>query len=192
MLKKVLSIALVAVLVVGLAATLFIQPATATAITEMQASDKLIELLKGMEGFGTFNMPAGTWSDDGSMTLATLCSIKARKEIDSEDIMKRFVAWDYKGEYTPFGESFDQGRTCTSAIYNYVMKRDVNTCGLADEGSNGNGSLMRIMPACLFAYEKIKSGDITVVRAVEMIHQVSALTHAHLRSKIACGIYFLW
>lgn len=164
--------------------------ALGTPVQFLPRNEVKLRPVKGMEGFGTFNMPAGTWSDDGSMTIATLCSINAKKEIDLEDIMKRFVAWDYKGEYTPFGESFDQGRTWTSAIYNYVVGRDVNTCGLKDEGSNGNGSLMRIMPVCLFAYEKIKSGEITLAQAVEMVHQVSALTHAHLRSKIACGIYF--
>ena len=26
--------------------------------------------------------------------------------------------------------------------------------------------------------------------AVDIIHKVSALTHAHLRSKMACGIYY--
>ena len=29
-----------------------------------------------MNGFGTYDMPVVTWSDDGSMTIATLSSIK--------------------------------------------------------------------------------------------------------------------
>ena len=29
-----------------------------------------------MRGFGTYHLPAGSWSDDSSMTLATLDSIK--------------------------------------------------------------------------------------------------------------------
>ena len=28
-----------------------------------------------MRGFGTYNMPPGTWSDDSSMTLASLVSL---------------------------------------------------------------------------------------------------------------------
>lgn len=36
----------------------------------------------GMEGYGTYNMPPGTWSDDSSMTLATLDSIQALGKID--------------------------------------------------------------------------------------------------------------
>lgn len=144
----------------------------------------------GMEGYGTYNMPEGTWSDDSSMTLATLCSLIDSRKVDYEDIMERFVAWDYKGEYTPFGTAFDQGRTCTAAIYNYVKNKNINTCGLDDEYSNGNGSLMRIMPICLWAYEENKKGNITEDEALHMVHQVSALTHAHLRSKMGCGFYY--
>ena len=32
----------------------------------------------GMRAYGTHNQPAGTWSDDSSMTLATLDSIKQK------------------------------------------------------------------------------------------------------------------
>lgn len=146
--------------------------------------------VEGMEGYGTYNQPEGTWSDDSSMTLAALCSIIDKGTIDSEDIMKRFVAWDYEGEYTPFGQAFDQGRTCTAAIYNYVTGKDIWTCGLEDEYSNGNGSLMRIMPVCLYAYFQSNAEIISEEQAVELVHEVSALTHAHLRSKMACGLYY--
>ena len=37
-----------------------------------------------MRGYGTFHMPPGSWSDDGSMTLATLDSIRGKREIDYE------------------------------------------------------------------------------------------------------------
>ena len=143
-----------------------------------------------MEGYGTYNMPEGTWSDDSSMTLATLHSLIEKRKVDCEDIMNRFVAWDYKGEYTPYGTAFDQGRTCTAAIYNYVNNKDVNTSGLNDEHSNGNGSLMRIMPICIWAYEELQKENITDDEAIDMIHRVSALTHGHLRSKMGCGFYY--
>lgn len=35
-----------------------------------------------MEGYGTYNMPPGTWTDDSSMALATLASINERNGID--------------------------------------------------------------------------------------------------------------
>ena len=47
----------------------------------------------GMRGYGTYSMPAGTWSDDSSMALATMESIKVLKTVERKDIMERFVEW---------------------------------------------------------------------------------------------------
>ena len=44
-----------------------------------------------MEGYGTYNMPPGTWTDDSSMALATLASINEQNRIDLRDIMERFL-----------------------------------------------------------------------------------------------------
>ncbi len=140
----------------------------------------------GMEGYGTYNMPEGTWTDDSSMTLALLASIRERGAIDPEDIMVRFVGWLVKGEYTPFGESFDIGGGTMAAINRYIRERDIKTCGGTTDHDNGNGSLMRILPACLYAYEK-KMSD---ADAVKMIHEVAGLTHNHIRGQIACGLYY--
>ncbi len=143
-------------------------------------------LVTGMEGHGTYDMPAGTWTDDGSMTLALLDSIRELGIIDLEDIMTRFVDWYEDGEYTQYGEAFDMGNTCSRAIEDFERNHDVATCGGRSDHSNGNGSLMRIIPACLYAYEK----KMSPADAVKMIHEVSGLTHNHLRSKMACGLYY--
>ncbi len=143
-----------------------------------------------MEGHGTFDMPAGTWSDDSSMTLATLISLREKQEVDYEDIMERFMDWTLHGEYTPAGVAFDQGITCMEAICKYARTKDYKTCGRTGEWANGNGALMRILPVCLFGYEKVVCGEWDTEKALNCIHQVSALTHNHLRSKIACGMYF--
>ena len=146
--------------------------------------------VKGMEGYGVFNVPEGSWSDDGSMALATLCSLLEKDGVDYEDIMGRFADWHFKGEYTPFGYAYDQGRTCLDAIYSYAKGADAYHCGQTGERSNGNGSLMRILPVCLYAYEQEKKGAVKEDEALDMVHKVSALTHAHLRSQMACGIYY--
>lgn len=152
--------------------------------------DLKINPVKTMEGYGTYNMPPGTWSDDSSMALATLVSLKENEGVDYNDMMERFVRWNLYGEYTPAGMAFDQGNTCMGAILEYTRTGNYLTCGRTGELANGNGALMRIMPVCLYAYEKVKREEWTTELAVEHIHQVSALTHNHLRSKIACGIYF--
>ena len=146
--------------------------------------------VKDMRGYGTYNMPPGTWSDDSSMTLATLDSMIRCGEIDYKDIMDCFCRWEGMGEYTPFGNAFDIGCTCMEAIYDYVSRGDYETCGCADEWANGNGSLMRILPVCLYAYYKEKNHRISLDQAMELVHKVSSLTHTHARSKIACGIYY--
>ena len=143
-------------------------------------------LVVGMEGHGTYDMPEGTWTDDGSMTLATLDSIKTLGVVDLEDIMTSFVDWYEDGEYTPFGEAFDIGNTCSIAIENYKRDHNLLTCGRTSAHSNGNGSLMRIMPVCLYAYDNALSDE----DAIKLVQAVSALTHNHTRSKIACGLYY--
>ena len=153
---------------------------------EMDASP-----VKGMEGYGTFHLPEGSWTDDSSMTLAALDSIRATKTIDPADIMSRFALWLQKGEYTPFGRSFDIGGGCYQAILNFLRNPELGPAwGGSDEWDNGNGSLMRIMPACLYCYLEEKAGRMTEKEAVRQIHLVSGLTHNHLRAKTACGLYF--
>lgn len=143
-----------------------------------------------MIGYGIFNLPNGSWSDDGSLTLATLESICRNRGVDCIDIMENFADWLLEGSFTPYGKAFDQGNTCVKAIVDYVRNNDIDKCGVTGEYANGNGALMRIMPVCLYAHENVNAEIITEDEAVEMIHKVSALTHNHLRSKIACGIYY--
>jgi len=147
-----------------------------------------------MQGFGTYNQPAGTWSDDTSMTLATMESISRLKKIDYADIMQNFSLWLERGKFTPFGKVFDCGMTCRRAIFNFSTKIFGKTkspleCGIADENSNGNGSLMRILPVIFYLYKIY--GENFSVEAMKIIHEISSLTHAHKRSQIGCGIYSL-
>lgn len=39
------------------------------------------------------NLPPGSWSDDSSLTLATLDSLKEKGEVECADIMERFADW---------------------------------------------------------------------------------------------------
>ena len=136
----------------------------------------------GMRSGGTYGLPAGSWSDDSSMALCTLDSLK--NGYDPDDIMERFVQWSEKGAYTPYGECFDIGIGTRNAIYRYMQAKDIHNCGGNSDRDNGNGSLMRILPMCIYC----KNMDVD--NAITMIHEVSALTHAHLRSMIACGLYY--
>ena len=138
-----------------------------------------------MRGFGTYNVPAGSWSDDTSMSLATL-DVLCRKNWRWEYVMNNFSAWLSGGKYTPTGETFDVGRTCREAIMHYSNGRASATgCGKTDEYSNGNGSLMRIHPFVLYAHVN----RMPFFEWLEFIKTASSLTHAHECSKLGCLIY---
>ena len=136
-----------------------------------------------MVGHGTYGQPVGTWSDDTSMILCTLDNLDEKRDFHA--IMKAFVSWQTKGEYTPYHDCFDIGITTSFALMNYARFGDIEDCGLDDEHSNGNGSLMRILPAALYA----AAHGLTPEEAVLLSHALSRLTHAHLRSQIGCGIF---
>ena len=144
----------------------------------------------GMRGYGTFNLPEGSWTDDSSLTIALLESIRRVGEIDLDDIMGNFMKCLYDGEFTPYGESYDIGRGTMQAINRYKKNRKAKKCGGDEEWNNGNGSLMRIMPACLYCSVMESSGMYSDRDAIDVIHSVGGLTHAHIRSNIACGLYF--
>lgn len=114
----------------------------------------------GMAGHGTHNRPAGTWSDDTAMTLATLHSlIENGWNVDPTDLLARYRNWLDAGAYTPDGEVFDCGFTCATAIR--------SGRGSTGERSQGNGSLMRIAPLAIRH------------QSDEAIRAASAVTHAH-------------
>ena len=131
----------------------------------------------GMMGHGTYDMPKGTWSDDTSMTLATMQSIVNMGGIDYEDIMNEFSLFANEDKYSQ-DFTFDYGGTTIDAISRFDNGIEALKCGGIGERDNGNGSLMRILP---MAY--LPDAD------YDTIEKVSGLTHAHERSRIACVLY---
>jgi ADP-ribosylglycohydrolase len=134
-----------------------------------------------MLGYGTWNQPPGTWSDDSSLTFCLAESLCRGYSLDT--IANSFWRW-YKAAYwTARGELFDIGQTTHEAIMRLKQGVLPHQAGGKVENSNGNGSLMRILP---MAYcHKILTFDELIAR----VHDVSAITHGHARSQMACGIY---
>ena len=119
----------------------------------------------GMVGHGTHDQPAGTWSDDTSMTLATCDSIRACGRVDTGDMLSRFRAWIDDGAYAIDGVVFDYGNTTARAL--------AAGTGCAGERDNGNGSLMRIAP---LAFTDATDDEVRAVSAITHAHPVSAET----------------
>ncbi|HLP87700.1 MAG TPA: ADP-ribosylglycohydrolase family protein [Nostocaceae cyanobacterium] len=134
-----------------------------------------------MRGYGTWNQPPGTWSDDSSLTFCLaecLCS-----GFSLEAIAASFSRWYREGYWTAHGQVFDVGMTTRLAIAKFEQGTPPLQAGGDTEDSNGNGSLMRILPMA-YCHQKL-----TFPELITRVHQVSAITHAHPRSQIACGIY---
>lgn len=145
------------------------------------------DTVRGMRDATMYHLPAGTWSDDTSMTLALWESIKRLGYIDYDDIMKNFRRWLDEAAFTATGDTFDVGRGCLQAIMKYVQGIRAVECGGRAEYDNGNGSLMRILPMAVYFSEQGK--EKLTAEDLQIIHDVSSLTHGHIRSHVACDIY---
>lgn len=138
-----------------------------------------------MTGYGTHHMPPGTWSDDTSMSIALMQSIIDCSGIDYDDIMRKFLEWSQYSRFTATGETFDIGGTCAISISNYIGGTDPLDCGETGERSNGNGSLMRILPIAYACYGRSLKDE----KKYQLVSDVSSLTHAHEISILGCYIY---
>lgn len=136
--------------------------------------------VKEMMGHGTYNQPIGTWSDDSSLTLATVASMGRTGKIDPTDIMNNFFLWLDDGAYTPYGKVFDVGGSTRKAISRYANGTEPLKCGGKSLMDNGNGALMRILPVAMIPDNTYKQPDII---------KVAHLTHAHYISDSACLLY---
>ena len=134
-----------------------------------------------MIGYGTYDLPPGTWSDDSSLTF---CLAEALTEdFDLNKIGNTFVKWHKENFWTPRGNVFDIGIATRQAISRLAQGVQPDRSGGFDETDNGNGSLMRILPLLFYIKDK------PINERYEITKQVSSITHGHIRSVIACFYY---
>ncbi|OON69377.1 ADP-ribosylglycohydrolase family protein [Hymenobacter sp. CRA2] len=135
-----------------------------------------------MRAYGTHHQPAGTWSDDASLTF---CLAEAIADGYSPRKLAVYACrWYYDNFWTPHGLVFDIGITTREALYRFKTNpEDTPLVGGTDEYSNGNGSLMRILPLAFY------KSDTPLESRFRLIFDVSAITHGHIRSAVACWLY---
>ncbi|MBC6310984.1 ADP-ribosylglycohydrolase family protein [Listeria sp. FSL L7-1582] len=135
-----------------------------------------------MVGYGTYNQPLGTWSDDTSLTL---CLIKNILENGTtKDLMDKFDAYYESGYCTPFGQMFDIGRTTMDSIVRYKGGSAPAHCGGRSEMDNGNGAIMRIAPLVFLMHN-----EFDFLKKVKVIKEYTEITHAHPRAVVGSVIY---
>ena len=88
-------------------------------------------------------MRQGLWSDDTSLTLCTLASLRENDwRLDYHDLLRRFAKWLEYGYLTPEGVAFDIGATTKQALLNYLNGVPLECCAPRNEWNCGNGCLL--------------------------------------------------
>ena len=131
------------------------------------------------------NIPFGTWSDDGAQALCLLSSLLHKNKLDPEDLMNRMCNWYQHGYMAVDYQVFDVGIQTSSAINLYLNSVPLEKVAKNDEQSNGNGSLMRVLPLAIWHTGSDE-------QLIQDAYAQSHVTHAHLRSKVCCALYCLW
>ena len=131
-------------------------------------------------------VPKGCWSDDTSMTIASMASfINNHGEIDYQDQLHQFIKWWDDEEYCSFDYPFGLGGNIDAALKRYRMGCPALECGGTRIMDNGNGALMRILPFSLYCvFHQLECKE-----TVAITGNGSAITHGHEISRICC---FIW
>lgn len=143
---------------------------------------RIADPVTDMRGHGTHDQPPGTWSDDSSMALCLAESI-VRSGWSVKDQAARYLRWAFENYMTPHGRMFDIGGTTRQALQRYRDGSPLQASGGRDEWDNGNGALMRMLPAAVYF---ARASDEMLRCALDA---ASSVTHAHPRSRLA-SVYF--
>lgn len=153
---------------------------------EYEERDVLINNpVTSMTGYGTHDVPEGTWSDDTSFALATMDSIVSCGEISFSNIADCYCNWIRSGKYTATGKIFDIDITSKNALIKYASDGDVTSCGQNGIKDNGNGCLSRMIPIAFYCYyNNLRNSEI-----YELVSGVSSITHSSKESILGCYIF---
>jgi ADP-ribosylglycohydrolase len=130
-------------------------------------------------------VPPGTFSDDGAQALILLDSLLISGKFVGEHFAEGLIGWYDQGFMAVDNKVFDCGIQTAKAISALKSGTEPILAGGSDEYSNGNGSLMRVLPLALWHQG-------TDRELIADAFDQSAVTHGHLRAKICCAIYCLW
>lgn len=135
--------------------------------------------------YGSWDVPAGSWSDDSAMTFITMQHLANNEPIDQ--LKQAFCDWTYRGYWSFDDEpAFDVGMTIREVISRWESN-GFHELAKTDEFSNGNGALMRILPIAIWSYAKKMTGQ----TLFSFIKTYAELTHGHIRSTLCCYHYTL-
>ncbi|OOQ83542.1 ADP-ribosylglycohydrolase family protein [Penicillium brasilianum] len=149
------------------------------------------EPIKELEFVKPFNQPSGSYSDDGSMTLALAQSfVDSNGQYDHALSIQNYLDWFNSGRFSTTTKAWDLGRSTRVALRiwkargldDLPLTQQKVSEQLNKEASSGNGSLMRISPVGVALW---KDKD----RAKRLAREQSLVTHPALACPDACEAY---
>jgi ADP-ribosyl-[dinitrogen reductase] hydrolase len=147
---------------------------------EFQRRDTFPEV-RDMLVCDTWGLPAGSFTDDGSMMLCLAASLVNTGGVqDAHNVLSHYAEWFTEGYMSVNGRCFDIGRTTKMSLTNFLY--DGRLVASTDEGTAGNGSLMRIAPIPI-----VWGAD--VEKAWKEGEASSKTTHASRTAVWCCGFF---
>ena len=126
-----------------------------------------------------FNLPAGYWTDDGSMAMCIMDSYVRKGGYDLKDIGATFVKWLMDGYLSSIdGRSFDVGCATYDSVTAFARTGSMVN---GHEESQGNGSIMRFAPSYLIAQGERDPAKV--------MHEISDLTHCSSVVRNVCDAF---
>ncbi|OGX84067.1 ADP-ribosylglycohydrolase family protein [Hymenobacter coccineus] len=147
----------------------------------------------GLRAYGTHDQPAGTWSDDASLTFCLAETLARPAGLlgapDLADFARRCINWLDNAYWTATAETFDVGNATRAAIGRLRKGVEPTKAGPRTQADNGNGALMRILPLAFHQTWRAKPLDLDAAWALTAA--VASVTHGHPRSTLGCFLYLL-
>ncbi|MGI4886426.1 MAG: ADP-ribosylglycohydrolase family protein [Janthinobacterium lividum] len=147
----------------------------------------------GLRAHGTHDQPAGTWSDDASLTFCLAETLARPNGLtgapDLADFARRCINWLDHAYWTATAETFDVGNATRAAIGRLRQGVAPTKAGPRTALDNGNGALMRILPLAFHQTWRAEALDLDAAWALTAA--VASVTHGHPRSTLGCFLYLL-
>lgn len=135
----------------------------------------------GMRENGTHSQPAGTWSDDSSLSFIFMESLSDGYNV--KDFCKKLTDFYFRNHWTPHGKLFHLETSTKNAIERLSRGVSPEESGDFEDYATGNGALMRILP---LAFNVL---DDEIAKRFQKVKEISSITHSNPKSVLACFIY---
>ncbi|MAA78947.1 MAG: ADP-ribosyl-[dinitrogen reductase] hydrolase [Deltaproteobacteria bacterium] len=148
---------------------------------EFSFRDRFPELREMISG-GKFQLPAGSWTDDTSMSLCLADSLLHHPDLNPKDLLTRFWSWASTGENSATGKAIGFGQNVLQSLFDF-HRTGILKAGEKHRRSDGNGSIMRLAPMILLYAQNPSKG-------ARLAREQSYTTHASDIAADGCECLF--